>query len=93
MQRRQYIYRYSRGLYGEKWGRMCARSFVLGRLSGEGRASQVLRLVSFGVFMSLSYSVFCSLLCRACEVHSEGVSTHYLRALERTRYDRTNHLT
>ena len=48
------IYRYSReGLYGEKWGRMCARSFVLGRLSGEGRASQVLRLVSFGMFMSL----------------------------------------
>ena len=24
------------GLYGEKWGRMCARSLVLGRLSGEG---------------------------------------------------------
>ena len=60
---------------------------------GGGGTSEELRLVSFGVFMSLSYSVFCSLLCRACEVHSEGVSTHYLRALERTRYDRTNHLT
>ena len=35
MQRRQYIGIVG-GLYGEKRGRMCARSFVLGRLSGEG---------------------------------------------------------
>ena len=72
---------------------MCARSFVLGRLSGEGGASGELRLVSFGVLCRCR--IACFVRCCAVPVRfiPRGVSTHYLRALERTRYDRTNHLT